>query len=1032
MYSFVSGKSTRIALAVLFGLAVIAALAMPPHSRARRASFPARVGKSARTKQPDYVPGDVLVRYRSDAVAKRQPQTATIESLNGQSIAVRIERFEGSDLVDGLRIAKVDPADTMEAIAALKRQPNVLYAEPNYILHSDVTVPNDPRFTEQYCHPRIGSQQAWDTQRGSSGIVVGIIDTGIDIVHQDLAANIWNNPSPGAIPGFTGDVHGYNFVDNNGNVSNTASTEDHGSHVAGIIGAVGNNGVGVVGVNWSVSLMPLRFLDASGSGSTADAIRACGYAKAQRDLWVSSGGTQGANLRVLNNSYGGGGFTNSFLDAINQLNSSGILFVAAAGNTSDDPEPDNDVIAHYPSSYNAPNVIGVANTNSLIPDGLSSSSHFGANSVHLGAPGTGILSTTPGNTYQFFSGTSMASPQVAGSAALLLAQNPNLTVQQLKNLLLYNGDVVPSLTDKTITGRRVNVFNSFQALAENDVTAPGVVTGLHINTQNGRSINIGWTASGDDGAAGQAALYQVNFTDVRGGSLRILKNALPVASGTAQAVDVKIPYRHTKGKITVTSIDNVGNQSTSAPLNVAVPFSAGDPYGSTISIPVALSTGGTLLTASQDDDRLVPYTLPFTFPYFGANNATLTISTNGNLYFSPPPHRQDPTEADDVPSSTVDLTRFKMISGLWDDLDLRTTFRADAGVYVVQPNANSIIFRWQGVPCNFNNSICTGGAPVNFEIELRSDGTIKSRYGSGNTGLFPVVGISGGEPEAYVITTHTSEDVAKDLTNAVEVTYIPTTLINPLDNAFFFTNQQYFDLLGRGADLGGLAYWSDQINQCGPTDGVCLVNRRVGVSAAFFIENEFQRTGSFVYRSYKGGLGRKPVYAEFTADRPLIVEGPNLEQTKQAYQLAFVQRPEFVAKYNGQTTASGFVDALIASIQTNSNVDLNPQRQAIIDAYNSGTDQNSSRARALRAAIDVTTFTTAEYNPSFVLMQYFGYLGRDIDQGGYDFWLGLLNGNQQGNFRGMVCSFITSTEYQQRFSDLVPHSNVDCGYLTNP
>ncbi|HEY6121558.1 MAG TPA: DUF4214 domain-containing protein, partial [Pyrinomonadaceae bacterium] len=170
----------------------------------------------------------------------------------------------------------------------------------------------------------------------------------------------------------------------------------------------------------------------------------------------------------------------------------------------------------------------------------------------------------------------------------------------------------------------------------------------------------------------------------------------------------------------------------------------------------------------------------------------------------------------------------------------------------------------------------------------------------------------------------------------------------------------------------------------------------------------------------------------FVTDRPLIVEGPNLEQTKQAYALAFVQRAEFVSKYSTATTAGAFADALIASIQTNSLVDLTPQRQAIIDAYNGGTDQNSGRARALRVAIDNPVFTTAEYNPSFVAMQYFGYLGRDIDLGGYNFWLGLLNGNQAGNFRGMVCSFITSTEYQQRFSDLVPHSNVDCGYLTNP
>jgi hypothetical protein len=349
-------------------------------------------------------------------------------------------------------------------------------------------------------------------------------------------------------------------------------------------------------------------------------------------------------------------------------------------------------------------------------------------------------------------------------------------------------------------------------------------------------------------------------------------------------------------------------------------------------------------------------------------------------------------------------------------------------VYITE-NPNSIIFRWQGVPCNFNGSICLGGAPINFEIELRTDGTIKSRYGSGNTGIFPVVGISGGEPEAYVITTHTSENTSLALTNAVEVTYIPRQIINPLDNSYFFTSQQYRDLLGRENDLGGLAFWANQINECNPVDAVCLINRRVNVSAAFFVENEFQRTGSFVYRSFRGGLGRRPTYAEFTADRPLIVEGPNLETTKQDYMLQFVQRAEFVAAYAAAGSADAFVDAVLATILTNSNVNLTSQRQSFINTYNSGTDQNNRRAITLRAIIDRIEFTTAEYNPSFVLMQYFGYLTRNPDDGGYNFWLNVLNGPELNNYRGMVCAFITSKEYQERFSALVPHTDVECGNL---
>jgi hypothetical protein len=201
----------------------------------------------------------------------------------------------------------------------------------------------------------------------------------------------------------------------------------------------------------------------------------------------------------------------------------------------------------------------------------------------------------------------------------------------------------------------------------------------------------------------------------------------------------------------------------------------------------------------------------------------------------------------------------------------------------------------------------------------------------------------------------------------------------------------------------------------------------VGISAAFFIELEFQRTGSFVYRSFKGALGRRPNYAEFTADRPQIVEGPTLEQTKQAYMLAFVQRAEFTTKYTGQTTAAAFVDALIATVQTSSGVDLSGSRQALIDKYNTGGNMNQSRALATRDAIDAAAFQTAEFNPAFVLMQYYGYLRRDIDQDGYDFWLSILNNVVPNNFHGMVCAFITSPEYQRRFSNLTPHSDSECG-----
>jgi len=255
---------------------------------------------------------------------------------------------------------------------------------------------------------------------------------------------------------------------------------------------------------------------------------------------------------------------------------------------------------------------------------------------------------------------------------------------------------------------------------------------------------------------------------------------------------------------------------------------------------------------------------------------------------------------------------------------------------------------------------------------------------------------------------------------------LPWQLANPLENRDYFVNQHYRDFLDRDADGAGLSYWSGQLAECG-TDGDCIRKRRVGVSAAFFVELEFQRTGSFVYRLFKGGLARRPSFQEFNTDRAQLREGATLEADKQILALAFVQRNEFVQKYVGQTTATAFVTALITSIQQASNVNLESQRDVLTSKYNAGgADMNQSRALALRDAIDSTPFVNSEYNAAFVLMQYFGYLRRDPDQGGYTFWLEIVNNPSVANYRSMVCAFLTSREYQLRFSSHVPRSDSEC------
>jgi parallel beta-helix repeat protein len=248
---------------------------------------------------------------------------------------------------------------------------------------------------------------------------------------------------------------------------------------------------------------------------------------------------------------------------------------------------------------------------------------------------------------------------------------------------------------------------------------------------------------------------------------------------------------------------------------------------------------------------------------------------------------------------------------------------------------------------------------------------------------------------------------------------------NPIDNAQFFVRQHYLDFLGREPDAGGLDFWTNNITKCG-SDLLCIHQRRIGTSGAFFIENEFQQTGSFIYRLYKAAFGRQPNFAEFSADRPQVVGGAGLDANKVIFADAFVQRAEFTQKYQSNTTAEGFVDALIATIKTSSGVDLSNQRAVLINTYNTGSNTNASRSLTLRAAIEDAAFKQVEYNPSFVLMQYFGYLRRDPELGGYLFWLNALNNGQPNNYRGMVCAFITSSEYQHRFGTIVTRTNRDC------
>lgn len=797
-----------VSFSVCLGLLVLAYLSFPTRSGAQ-VNTPQQQERPR--KQREFVPGEALVRYRTGQAPGSRTFATLVTTGDGDSVPIRVEQFAGSRVVEGLRLVRVAPDETLETIAALRRLPEVLYAEPNYILRMSRT-PNDTLFAaEQWPLQKIGMPQVWDTRTGSTGndrVVVGVIDQGIDPTHEDLQANMWTNP--GETPGngvdddgngLIDDVHGFDFANNTGTLFSGDDGEIHGTHVAGIIGAVGDNSKGITGVNWSVGLMSLKFLTPDGDGDTADVISACEYVLTMRQRWENNHAT-GANVRVINASFGDDQFSQPFVDVIHDLNNAGILFVAAAGNRQDGSrELNNDLVPHFPADYNVPNILSVAATTET--DGIADFSHFGATSVDLGAPGEGVLSTTPpcsnpdsftclpkfplgfdnsDDTYTLLNGTSMAAPHVAGAAALLWAQNPGLSVQQVKRLLMLNGDIIPSLVDKTLSGRRLNVAKSFAALAEGDTSAPGAVGSFHINSQSGRSVTLGWTASGDDGANGKASLYELSFKDTNG-AVFPLKGVLPRNSGFLQKATVAIPIRHTSGTVEIRGFDNAGNASSIVSLPIGVPVSAGDPYTITKSAgPVPLTPGGDRLELFDADDQYVDFILDFNFPFFGQNFGIVTISTNGALYFSTPPRRcplEEPDcsdgDADDPPGAPQALGGFKMIAGLWEDLDLRTSSRPDAGLFIIEPNPNRVIFRWQGIPCNDEGNGCTGGSPVNFEVELNSNGVIKSRYGN-VAPLKPTVGIGGGEQEGYVVDTHTSKVTLLNLSNAQEVTYTPRAL----------------------------------------------------------------------------------------------------------------------------------------------------------------------------------------------------------------------------------------------------------------
>jgi subtilisin family serine protease len=290
----------------------------------------------------------------------------------------------------------------------------------------------------------IDALKAWAKTQGSAEVVVAVLDTGVDYSHKDLAENMWIRPAnlseyTDDELGTIDDLHGF---DANANAGDPMDDNGHGTHCAGIIGAEGNNGEGISGINWNVKIMPLKFLGRGGFGDVKDAIEAINYAIERKKA--------GVNLRVINASWGSTQRSKALEDAIKAASDAGILFVAAAGNSS----TDNDRRAHYPSNYDLPNVLSVAALDRN--DQLASFSNYGAKTVHVAAPGREITSTWLGDQYREASGTSMAAPQVSGIAALILANEPKLSMAKLRERIMKSADPIDTLTGKVVVGGRLN------------------------------------------------------------------------------------------------------------------------------------------------------------------------------------------------------------------------------------------------------------------------------------------------------------------------------------------------------------------------------------------------------------------------------------------------------------------------------------------------------------------------------------------------------------------------------------------------
>lgn len=574
----------------------------------------------------------VLLAFRSNVPAAAQN---AILAGAGASVVKRL----------GSRALMVSVAGNGSIVAALQflqSHGEILYSEPDYaslpvegsrgksltapgaataltgasaLTAASTPLPNDPYLVNQWAVQNTGqtgngtagaderASQAWGVSTGTNSVVVAVLDSGVQYTHPDLVANVWTNP--GGIGGCAAGTHGYNVLTNTCDpMDDDTCYGGHGSHVAGILGAAGNNGAGIAGVNWTTSILPVKWIDSNCAGYTSDLVSAMD--------WVIQARQAGVNVRIANDSgtWPGTAFSQTLSDEIDLLGTNDILFVTAAGNTAQS----NDSVPRYPCSYNRANELCAAATDEN--DNLWTSSNFGPGVVQLGAPGANIFSTLRSSNYGYISGASMSAAQVSGAAALVLSLQ-YVPVATLRSTILANVDPLPSLTNKVSSGGRLNVCKAL----------PGCTAAFSATPVNTGLPTIAGTPQYGALLAASTGLWSgipttYSYQWYRCNSLG--SNCSPLAGARSQAyamlaradigvtLSVVVTASNAFGSATAQSIPTGIVASASTPFNITSTIVDGQTIGGTVSWQASPAQTASLLQfyidgALTQSDSSTPY-----------------------------------------------------------------------------------------------------------------------------------------------------------------------------------------------------------------------------------------------------------------------------------------------------------------------------------------------------------------------------------------------------------------------------------------